>query len=71
MSSIPLISHRLFVAAVSDTNCNRKVSGPVAPEPPPQQVPAQESPFELVDFGHPLPVETDWPGWTLHWDDSA
>jgi hypothetical protein len=71
MSSVPLISHRLFVAAVGDTNCKRRLPEPMAPALATQQVPVQESTLELVDFVRPLPIQGDWPGWTLHWDDSA
>jgi len=71
MSSIPLISHHLFVAAVSDKNSVRSLSGAIRPAPPAPQVPIREIPLELVDFGRPLPVEASWPAWTGQENDLA
>jgi hypothetical protein len=58
MSSALLISHHLFVAAAKEKGC-------FSPESPHQETvrcadetPVHEIPFELVEFGRPLPFET-------------
>jgi len=61
MSSALLISHHLFVAAAKEN----KEKGCFSPESARKEtvrcageIPVHETPFELVDFGRPLPFET-------------
>jgi hypothetical protein len=57
MSSFPLISHRLFVAATKDKGCPSPAAAEteVVSSAPDDRV--REIPIELVDFGRPMPVE--------------
>jgi hypothetical protein len=65
MSSFPLISHHLFVAAVNDKNCDRQMSGQIGQAHVPPEVLVKEIPMELVDFGNPRPVEAACPSHAL------
>lgn len=60
MSSLPLISHHLFVAAVKSKARARRPARAerhlVA-----AKVPVFDFPLELIDFGRPAPLETAWP----------
>lgn len=71
MSSIPLISHHLFVAAVRDRSRARRLSGARKSAPPAAALRVRDIPIELVDFGRPLPVESAWPAETLDWRGST
>ena len=68
MSSRPLISHHLFVAAVTEGNGAPRLPGPTKPPRLAPEVRVRELPLELLDFGRPLPVETGWPGTIFDWD---
>jgi len=61
MSSFPLISHHLFVAAVKSKR--RAPRRSVRSEPPaaPPGTQVVEIPVELVDAGPPAPACTAWP----------
>jgi len=61
MSSFPLISHHLFVAAVKEKN--RGSRGPRRTEvfSPAPEIRVREIPVELIDFGRPEPIETGFP----------
>jgi hypothetical protein len=50
MSSLPLISHHLFVAAVSDKSWIAGVSDWNHPHPPPEEPAIRELPLEVLDF---------------------
>jgi hypothetical protein len=57
MSSLPLISHHLFVAAVKEKSwapCNPYLDEAFVPTPPV----GLRLPVELIEFGRPLPFET-------------
>ena len=55
MSSGPLISHHLFVAAVKHKRSAARLHRrPDAPAASPQ---CREIPVELVEFGRPMPLE--------------
>lgn len=57
MSSIPLISHHLFVAAVKEKSCASPAPGQTEVLAPTHAVQVREVPLELVDFGRPLATE--------------
>jgi hypothetical protein len=56
MSSFPLISHHLFVAAVKEKNCDSQMSGRLGQEPASPEIQIKEVPVELLDYGNPLDV---------------
>lgn len=57
MSSCPLISHHLFVAAAKEKNCVAPDSDRTEGPPSVSEIRVREIRFELVDFGRPLPAE--------------
>lgn len=59
MTCIPLISHHLFVAALSERNSARNLPVLVSPAFSAPEKTATELPVELVDFGRPLPFEAE------------
>ena len=58
MSSIPLISHHLFVAAVKEKGGAARVCQGVQAVAPAVGVRVRVLPFELIDFGRPLSAES-------------
>jgi hypothetical protein len=61
MSCIPLISHHLFVAALSEKNSLRNVPALFAQPFPSPEIAAREFRVELIHFGRPLPLEAAGP----------
>jgi hypothetical protein len=61
MSSFPLISHHLFVAAVKEKNWGSR--GPERTEmfSPAPDIRVREIPVELIDFGRPELIEVGFP----------
>jgi hypothetical protein len=57
MSSFPLISHHLFVAAVNDKNCERQMSEQIGLALAPPEILVKEIPMELIDFSNSRPIE--------------
>jgi hypothetical protein len=57
MSSSPLISHHLFVAAVKENSCVSRGPSQTEGLSPRPEVVVRDIPVELVDFGRPLPIE--------------
>jgi hypothetical protein len=49
MSSFPLISHHLFVAAVKEKCCDQQVSGHIGQAPAPAEIRVEETQRELVE----------------------
>jgi hypothetical protein len=58
MSSVPLISHHLFVAAVKEKVGAGRVSHSAEAVAPAVGVRVRVLPFELIDFGRPLSAES-------------
>jgi hypothetical protein len=71
MSSIPLISHHLFVAAVKDKSCDRQVAGPMGPEAELTEARTKEIQMELIEDGYPVPDERDLSANVLSWTGST
>jgi hypothetical protein len=61
MSSFPLISHHLFVAAVKSKRRVRKRPARSEARATPPGIPVLEIPLELVEAGAPAPACTAWP----------
>jgi hypothetical protein len=61
MSSVPLISHHLFVAAVNEKSWVSSVRRSPKPMSPAGQLQVRELPLELVEFGRPLSPESAVP----------
>jgi hypothetical protein len=61
MSSFPLISHHLFVAAVNERSRSSRVPRRVDSVPAAAEIQMREVPVELIDFGRPLPNEACFP----------
>lgn len=55
MSSGPLISHHLFVAAVKHKRSAARLRG--RPDAPPASPECREIPVELVELGRPMPLK--------------
>ena len=67
MSSLPLISHHLFVAAVKENGCDSQTTEGVVPAPPDIQI--KEVTLELLGLVEPLkvsgpPDDLSWTGST-------
>jgi len=61
MSSFPLISHHLFVAAVNEKPNWWGIPDQGNISTPPPDIRVREVPVELIDFGRPLPTEAYFP----------
>ena len=61
MSSIPLISHHLFVAAVNEKCCAARLPVRLEPHAAKEAATSREIPFELLEFGRPSPLDTNFP----------
>jgi hypothetical protein len=61
MSSLPLISHHLFVAAVNEKSWASGIQGRPEVLVPAPEVRLRELPIEWIEFGRPLPLETSVP----------
>ena len=61
MSSLPLISHHLFVAAVRDKSWGSAIPWPAEVPVPAAELHSQEVPIEVIKLGRPLPLETSMP----------
>lgn len=61
MSSFPLISHHLFVAAVNEKTGVTPAPGRDHASVPGPDIRVREIPLELLDFGRPLPSEACFP----------
>ena len=69
MSSLPLISHHLFVAAVKENDCDSQTSERVVPVPAPPEIQIKEVTLELLGLVEPLkvsgpPGDLSWTGST-------
>ena len=67
MSSFPLISHHLFVAAVTPKGRASRAPGRNKAPAPTSKVQVRELSLELVDFGRPLPAEPTSPFEGVRW----
>jgi len=61
MSSFPLISHHLFVAAVKAKSWGSLGSRRTDIASPTSDLRVREIPVELIDFGRPEPIEASFP----------
>lgn len=61
MSSLPLISHHLFVAAVNEKSWVPTIRRRRKAMAQALEVQIREVPIELVEFGRPLPPESAVP----------
>ena len=57
MSSLPLLSHHLFVAAVNDRNCAARAAGEPEPHRPEAEGGAKEISIEFAEPGVVLPLQ--------------
>lgn len=71
MSSIPLISHHLFVAAVNDKTCARQGAGSIGPRTELTAARTKEIQMELVEDGSPAPNDQEVTANVLSWTGST
>jgi hypothetical protein len=61
MSSLGLISHRLFLAAVQEKNGFPPAAGREEGSLPPADIQVREVPVELIELGRPMRIEGCFP----------
>jgi hypothetical protein len=71
MSSIPLISHHLFVAAVKEKACDPQMSGQSGQAPVPAEIRVEEPQIELLEDIRSAAVQAACPVDALSWTGST